>query len=158
MPAASLSWTLPWAKLWGRGKACGKFVDLGCGDGRVVLEVCKAFPDIQGLGVDLNAKLIGCAQERAKFAGLAGRAEFIVSDLGDVDLSAVAAVFLYVPPAALTHVVKHVLPSSGLQQGIPIFSADGPLRTRQVEPLVLAGCRLVRAGLHCYVWAGPRGF
>merc|ERR1719335_1746852 len=40
------------AKLWGRGKACGKFVDLGCGDGRVVLEVCKAFPDIQGLGVD----------------------------------------------------------------------------------------------------------
>ena len=43
----------------------GDFVDLGCGDGRVVIEVLNAFPDRRGVGMDLQAALI----ERAAACG-----------------------------------------------------------------------------------------
>jgi len=59
-------------ELWGEGSAArnvqktGVFYDLGCGDGRVVVNVCRAFPMCHGVGIDLNPKVIEWAQDRAK--------------------------------------------------------------------------------------------
>ena len=41
-------------------------VDLGCGDGRVVLDVCRAFPAQRAVGIDLQAVLIDRARSQSK--------------------------------------------------------------------------------------------
>merc|ERR1711920_878942 len=76
---------------------CHKFVDLGCGDGRVVLDVCSAFPNCQGIGVDLNAAIVEKAVARAKSRGLGGQCDFRVCDMIGVDLSEASVIFLYLP-------------------------------------------------------------
>jgi len=69
-------------------------LDIGCGDGRVVIEAVKAGAK-KGVGVDISQKLIDECKENAKKAGVAGRCEFRVEDaLKMTDLSAYSVVFL----------------------------------------------------------------
>lgn len=70
-----------------------------------------------------------------------------------MDLSAAAAVFVYIPPAGLTYLLARVLPRTGIPVGTPFFSADGPLRSQAVLPLQVHDRR---PGLHCYTWLGQR--
>ena len=89
--------------LWSApGALSGPFVDLGCGDGRVVIEVGKAFPARRALGVDIQAPLIERARALARQHGVGDVCDFQVADLAAVDLSAVSVVFLYFPPVAMT--------------------------------------------------------
>jgi len=104
--------------------------DLGCGDGRVVIEVCKRFSTARGVGVELNGSLVLAAQARAQRQGddLYERCNFRQEDLTKMrDLASADVVFLYLPKLALQHVVGEVLPKSDLRNGTHIFTADEPL-------------------------------
>lgn len=104
--------------------------DLGCGDGRVVIEVCKNFATARGVGVELNGSLVVAAQTRAKRQGdhVSERCSFLQQDLTQMrDLGSADVVFLYLPKLALQHVVGEVLPKSDLRNGTNLFTADEPL-------------------------------
>src|SRR4029077_12157166 len=56
-------------------------LDVGCGTGGWLIEVAKAFPDIQLLiGTDISGKMIEYARARAREEGVSDRVEFHVMD------------------------------------------------------------------------------
>src|SRR5574338_145277 len=68
----------------GRVKAGDRVIDLGSGDGRIVIEAAKR--GASGLGVDLDGSLVKLATRRAQAAGIADRARFEVRDIFETDL------------------------------------------------------------------------
>jgi SAM-dependent methyltransferase len=69
-------------------------VDLGCGDGRVVIAAARRF-GARGLGVDLNEGLVEKARRAAQRAGLTGRVAFRVADLFETDIGRATVLALY---------------------------------------------------------------
>ena len=61
-------------------------IDLGSGDGRIVLTAAKVF-GARGFGVDINEKLVKEANESARQQGIADRAKFTTQDLFKADIS-----------------------------------------------------------------------
>ena len=76
----------------------GDFViDLGCGDGRIVVMAAQKF-GARGMGVDLNPERIKEANANAEQAGVTGRAKFVEKNLFDADLAGATVVTLYLLP------------------------------------------------------------
>jgi SAM-dependent methyltransferase len=72
-------------------------IDLGSGDGRIVVTAAKVF-GARGLGVDIVPELVERSRAAARRAGVADRVEFRVQDLFETDLSAATVVTLYLLP------------------------------------------------------------
>jgi SAM-dependent methyltransferase len=70
--------------------------DLGCGDGRIVINAAQR--GARGVGVDIDPKLIRDAQRLAQRAGVADRVTFAVQDLFETDLRPATVVALYLSP------------------------------------------------------------
>jgi methyltransferase family protein len=72
-------------------------IDLGSGDGRIVITAAKKY-GAQGYGVDLDTYLLGIANENAKKAGVADRAQFVERNLFETDLSTATVITSYLLP------------------------------------------------------------
>src|ERR1051325_1012785 len=72
-------------------------IDLGSGDGRVILTAARNFK-AQGLGVDIDKTLVAFSNKQAKVDGLEDRAKFIEQDMFKADISKETVVALYVLP------------------------------------------------------------
>ncbi len=72
-------------------------MDLGSGDGRIVIYAASQF-GARGHGVDLNAGLVAVANNRARRAGVGERAKFYVRDLFKEDISKASLVTMYLLP------------------------------------------------------------
>ena len=72
-------------------------IDLGSGDGRIVIEAAKRF-GARGLGVDIDARLVALSRENAQRAGVAARAAFEERDVLATDLSPATVVTIYLLP------------------------------------------------------------
>ncbi len=72
-------------------------IDLGCGDGRIVVMAAEKF-GARGMGFDLNPQRIAEAKENAKKAGVEDRVEFVEKNLFDADVSKATLVTLYLLP------------------------------------------------------------
>lgn len=72
-------------------------VDLGSGDGRIVILAAKRF-GASGLGVDIDPELVQRSLENARNAGVAARTSFRVEDLFQTDLSRATVVTMYLLP------------------------------------------------------------
>lgn len=72
-------------------------IDLGSGDGRIVITAVKKF-GAQGFGVDLDTYLLGIARETAKKEGVAERAHFVEENLFRTDLSKATVISSYLLP------------------------------------------------------------
>jgi SAM-dependent methyltransferase len=76
----------------------GDFViDLGSGDGRIVIVAAKQF-GARGLGVEIVPELVEKSRENAKKAGVADRVEFRLQDLFATDLSQATVITMYLLP------------------------------------------------------------
>lgn len=73
-------------------------IDLGSGDGRVVIGAAQAHPDVRGLGVDIDAKLVAQATASAEAAGVGERVQFLHGNAFDADLSQVDVIFMWFFP------------------------------------------------------------
>lgn len=73
-------------------------VDLGSGDGRVVIAAAQANPTVRGFGVDIDAKLVEQATANAAQAGVGDRLEFQHRNAFDTDLSQVDVIFMWFFP------------------------------------------------------------
>jgi precorrin-6B methylase 2 len=71
--------------------------DLGCGDGRIVVEAARRY-GARGLCVDLDPRRITEARRNAAEAGVAERITFLQQDLFATDLRGVTVVTLFLSP------------------------------------------------------------
>ena len=119
-------------------KAGERLVDLGSGDGRIVIEAAKRF-GAQGLGVDIDPKLVKLARENAKRAGVEALASFEVRDLFETDLRGVGVVTLYLLPEVNLRLLPRFIDQ--LKPGARIVSHDydlGPWAFDEMIELKLA--------------------
>ena len=79
-------------------KAGDTVIDLGAGDGRLVIASAKIDPGIRGVGVDLNAQLVNEAKARAQAEGVADRTAFFQQNVFDADLSKVDVIYMWLFP------------------------------------------------------------
>ena len=99
-------------------------IDLGSGDGRIVLTAAKVF-GARGFGVDINEKLVREANESAKKEGIADRATFTIQDLFKTDISRATVLTMYLLPNTVNMLKDKLL--SELRPGTRILSHDYPL-------------------------------
>jgi SAM-dependent methyltransferase len=103
-------------------------IDLGSGDGRIVIEAAKR--GARGMGVDIDPDLVAAANENAKRAGVADRAKFVHQDIFETDLSSASVVTMYLLP----HFIARLLPQLlKLRPGARIVSQDYRLHGREFE-------------------------
>jgi len=119
-------------------KAGERLVDLGSGDGRIVIEAARRF-GATGLGVDIDPKLVNLARANAKRAGVEALASFEVKDLFETDLHGVSVVTMYLLPEVNLKLVPRFLEQ--LRPGARIVSHDydlGPWPFDEMIELALA--------------------
>ena len=119
-------------------KAGERLVDLGSGDGRIVIEAAKRF-GARGLGVDIDPKLVSLARENAKRAGVESLASFEVKDLFETDLHGVSVVTMYLLPEVNLQLLPRFIDQ--LKPGARIVSHDydlGPWPFDEMVELALA--------------------
>ena len=76
----------------------GDFViDLGSGDGRIVILAAKSF-EATGLGVEIDPRLVELSKTNARNAGVTDKAEFREQDLFKTDLAPATVVTMYLLP------------------------------------------------------------
>ncbi|XP_071807882.1 ATP synthase subunit C lysine N-methyltransferase-like [Asterias amurensis] len=85
IPATEKQVTNVFKMLQNSGKAKGSLVDLGSGDGRIVLEAAKM--GLQATGYELNPWLVWYSKLTARLQGLQPKAAFYRRDLWKVDLT-----------------------------------------------------------------------
>jgi SAM-dependent methyltransferase len=98
-------------------------VDLGSGDGRIVITAARRF-GASGLGVEIVPDLVRTSRERARAAGVGNRVEFREQDLFATDLGAATVVTMYLLPDVNLQLRPRLL---ALAAGTRIVSHDWDL-------------------------------
>jgi hypothetical protein len=73
-------------------------VDLGSGDGRIVLTAAKANGKLRGWGVDIDDKLVAQSNSEAQKLGVADRVQFFQRDVFDADLRDATVITMWMWP------------------------------------------------------------
>jgi SAM-dependent methyltransferase len=95
-------------------------MDLGSGDGRVVIAAAKKF-GARGVGVELDQHLLMQSEESARQAGVEARVKFIERDLFKTDLSPATVITMYLYPGVNRKLRPRLL---ALKPGTRIVSHD----------------------------------
>ena len=105
----------------GEVRAGDYLIDLGSGDGRIVIEAAKR-AGARGLGVDIDPRLVRLARENARRAGVESLAKFEVRDLFETDLHEASVVTMYLLPEVNRKLAPRLLEQ--LKPGARIVSHD----------------------------------
>ena len=96
-------------------------VDLGSGDGRIVLTAATRHK-ARGMGVDIDQELVDRANGSAQRLGVADRVRFLKQDVHVADLSQATVLTLYLLPAMMVSLRPKLLKE--LRPGVRIVSHD----------------------------------
>ena len=96
-------------------------MDLGSGDGRIVLEAARRF-GARAIGIEMNASLVAECQEAARKQGLADRAACRQDDIFTADLSPVSVLTLYLSPEFNAQLAPRIL--QNMRPGTRVVSHD----------------------------------
>ncbi|HWI36000.1 MAG TPA: methyltransferase domain-containing protein [Burkholderiales bacterium] len=99
-------------------------IDLGSGDGRIVLTAAKVF-GARGFGVEIKEDLVKKANEAAAKEGVADRVKFIKADLFKTEISQATIITMYLLPDTVNLLKDKFL--TELKPGTRIVSHDYPL-------------------------------
>ena len=99
-------------------------IDLGSGDGRIVLTAAKVF-GARGFGVEIKDELVRKSNEAAKNEGIAGRVKFFKRDLFKTDISQATVLTMYLLPDTVNLLKDKFL--AELKPGTRVISHDYPL-------------------------------
>jgi hypothetical protein len=99
-------------------------IDLGSGDGRIVLTAAKVF-GARGFGVEIKDELVKKANQSAKEQGLAERVRFLKQDLFKTDISQATVITMYLLPNTVNMLKDKFM--AELKPGTRIVSHDYPL-------------------------------
>ena len=75
-------------------------VDLGSGDGRIVITAARKF-GARGLGIELDQRLVEKSRDNARAAGVAARVSFVQGDVLTADISKASVVTVYLLPGLI---------------------------------------------------------
>jgi ubiquinone/menaquinone biosynthesis C-methylase UbiE len=109
-------------------------VDLGSGDGRLVLAAVTKFGARSGFGVDIDPTLVDYASRKAQEAGVSARVQFFVRDLFVTDARSATVVTVYLLPIAMNRLEEKLL--AELAPGTRVVSHDYPFRGWHAERVV----------------------
>ena len=76
-------------------------LDLGSGDGRILIEAALKYDDIDCYGVEINPFLVKLSNKRIANLGLSNRIKIIRGNLFQTDLSKFDVITLYLTPKAI---------------------------------------------------------
>lgn len=141
-------------------------IDLGSGDGRIVITAAKRF-GASGLGVEIDPALVAKSVENARRAGVEARAKFVEQDLFKTDLGAATVVTLYLLPDVNLKLRPSLL---ALKAGTRIVSHDWdmgewkPDRTETIDVPDKAIGLEKKSRVHLWIvparvaglWCGPK--
>ncbi|MBO3810020.1 MAG: class I SAM-dependent methyltransferase [Candidatus Brockarchaeota archaeon] len=105
-------------------------VDLGCGDGTVLVRAAGRFR-VFSVGLELDARLVEKARRRVREAGLSHMVDIVNADLFQVDLSRFSLVYVYPFPPVVRRLSLKILDEC--RRGTRILVHDHPLE--KMEPL-----------------------
>lgn len=83
-------------------------VDLGCGDGRIVVAAAER-SRCRGIGVETAPDLVRQARSRAENAGVSGLVTIEQADARDVDLGEASVVFMFLPIDVVADIIEATL-------------------------------------------------
>ena len=110
-------------------------VDLGCGDGRVVLAAARR--GARGVGIDGDPQAIKKARARAVQRGLSRRVRFAVGDMFKADVRGASAVMLSssppANPARLSRLLKQLAPGTRIVSAAFAVAELPPARAVEVD-------------------------
>jgi hypothetical protein len=132
----------------GEAKAGDYHIDLGCGDGRIVVTAARDF-GTRGLGVDIDPRRIAEARFLAERERVQDRVEFRRGDLFQTDISRATLLTLYLLPAVNMRLRPTIL--ARLKPGTRVVSHDfdmGDWPPDRTE-------RLKEEGSTVYFWTVP---
>ena len=95
-------------------------MDLGSGDGRVLITAAKRF-GARGIGVDLDEELVAQSLEAAAQADVADRVKFLKQDLFKTDISQATVITMYLLPGVMMRLRPALL---NLKPGTRLVSHD----------------------------------
>lgn len=104
-------------------------VDLGSGDGRLVISAVARYGARGGYGMDIDAALVRLANDNARAAGVADRVRFEERDLFAADVSAASVVTVYLLPKVMARLERKL--RAELAPGTRVVVNDYPFPTWQ---------------------------
>lgn len=108
--------------------------DLGCGDGRFLIQGCQQFPTITGVGIEYDSLLCARAREAIAAADLNDRIVIHHQNVIDCNLSTATAIFVYLVPTGIA-AIRPSLEAAiarGVRVATYVFSIPG-LTPERVE-------------------------
>jgi len=99
-------------------------IDLGSGDGRIVITAAKRFK-AKGLGVDIDGKLVALSNRNARAEKVEDRVEFAERDMFKTEISKASVLTLYVLPDFMQKLRSKVL--AELKPGTRVVAHDYPI-------------------------------
>ena len=108
-------------------------VDLGCGDGRIVIAAVTQF-GARGIGYDIDPDRITEARENARRAGVESRAQFVQRNFFEAPIGQATVVTVYLLPPVMERIKPRL--RSELRPGTRIVSHSFPMRDWPPEQVV----------------------
>jgi hypothetical protein len=96
-------------------------IDLGSGDGRIVIQGAKRF-GARGLGIEMDAELVAVSRAAAQREGVAQRARFERGDALATDIAPATVLTLYLSPELNERLIPRIL--SSMRPGSRVVSHD----------------------------------
>lgn len=127
-------------------KAGERLMDLGCGDGRIVLEALERVPRLTGVGVDLDPARVREANTNAALRGLMDRVRFVEQNIFDTEIRADIVTLYLLPEVNLA--LRPTLFSS-LAPGARVVSHDFDMEDWRPDATAYI------PGKRVYFWAMP---
>ena len=94
--------------------------DLGCGDGRVLMEACKVNTGIRAVGVEYDLNLCERARESIQKNGFDSRATVFHVNILNADIADAGAIFVYLVPEGIRAIKEMLL--SALDRNVRIVT------------------------------------
>jgi len=105
-------------------------IDLGSGDGRIVITAAKTL-GARGFGVDIDGALVNEARREAQRQGVAGRAQFLEQNLFSTDMDRATVVTMYLYPRLMVQLRPRLF--AQLRPGARVVSHDFDMENWQPD-------------------------
>lgn len=114
--------------------AGSRFYDLGCGDGRVLIEACKINEAIFAVGIDYDISLCTRALENISNHGCALQATVIHDNVMNVNIGDASSLFIYLVPEGIRAIREILLAALARDAKIVTYVFSIPdLRPTRIE-------------------------
>ena len=105
-------------------------LDIGCGDGRILIEAVKSF-DCNATGIESNPRLVEIATEKINAEGLQEKIKIISGDARKAPLNDYTLVFLFLPISSLRVLLPELLKQAKLNNRIIAHEQRRPKKLPQ---------------------------